>query len=123
MPPTWHGAETLTPPTWHAAETLAGKHHLHHLIARLGCGPARDTTYRLGDGLRHLADLECVGVPLKQTAIVRAVARTHDGQWLLHTSCTRCGLQHMHGAGEAAAPTFGQHYPPCGGEPYHLRLD
>lgn len=112
-----------TPPTWHTSEARTGMDHLHHLIARLGHTPGSLTTFRLGDGLRHLADQECIGVPLKNTAIVGAVARTHEGQWRTQVLCPRCGQPHMHGAGSSPAPRFGQRHPPCGNAPYHLRID
>lgn len=69
------------PPPWHVAERRAGATQLHHLVARLGRTPASLTLYRHGDGLRSLAAAEAIGVPLRQTAIILAVARTYEGAW------------------------------------------
>ena len=117
------GTTMPPPPTWHIKENLPGVNNLHALVTRLGRNPDSLTTYRLADGLRSLAELESVGVPLSQTAIVLAGARSHDGQWRLSVACPRCGLAHIHAAGDAAAPVFGERLPPCGGAPYHLRFD
>lgn len=110
------------PPPWHVAERKAGSTQLHHLVARLGRSPASVTTYRMGDGLRSLAAAEAAGVPLTHTAIVMAVARTYYGEWRLQVACPRCATPHVHGAGDAAAPTFGPRNPPCGAT-YYLRFD
>lgn len=113
----------LLPPPWHVVESRPGMGNVHALVSRLGRTPGSLTPYRLGDGLRSLAELESVGVPLLQTAIVTAVARTYEGQWRLQVACPGCGVPHVHSAGEAAAPVFGQRLPPCGGAPYFLRFD
>ena len=114
---------TMPPPPWHTDESRAGVNNLHALVARLGRSPVSLTKYRLADGLRILADLEAAGVPLAHTAPVTSVARTYDGEWRLQVRCTRCGALHLHSAGIAAVPVFGQRLPPCGGAPYSLRLD
>lgn len=75
----------LPPPPWHIAESRAGLNNLHALVARLGRSPGSLTTYRLGDALRSRAELESVGAPLAQTAIILSVARTHGGQSLVAT--------------------------------------
>ena len=111
-----------SPPHWHAVEQLGGT-NLHCLIARLGRSPASVTTYRLGDGLRHLADLDAADLPIGQGTLVEAVTRTHDGYWRLHVRCIRCGELHVHDGGAAVAPRFGPQHPSCGGEPYHIRID
>ena len=109
-------------PHWYSVEGREGV-SLHHLIARLGRTQASLTTYRLGDGLRQLAEAENAGVPLRHTAIVNAVSRSHDGQWRLQVSCPRCGTKHVHGAGMCSAPAFGLRQPPCGGAAYYVRID
>ncbi len=114
----------LPPPPWYASERRAGATQLHHLVARLGRTPASLTLYRHGDGLRSLAAAEAAGVPLRQTAITLAVARTYEGAWRVRVACPSCGAQHVHGAGAGVMPVFGPRAPPCaGGATYYLRFD
>lgn len=112
-----------TLPPWYADEQRAGS-NLHTLIDRLGRGDAVLTRYRLGDGLRHLADLDAPAtLAVGGSAFVTAVARTHAGGWRLEVRCPRCGSLHTHGAGVAPLPEFGRRSPPCEGAAYLLRID
>jgi hypothetical protein len=112
-----------TPPPWYVDELGAGS-NLHTLIDRLGRGDAVLTRYRLGDGMRHLADLDAPDtLAVGGSAFVTAVCRTHAGAWRLEVRCPRCGGLHTHGAGVASLPEFGRRAPPCEGAAYWLRID
>lgn len=112
----------MNPPSWYSDEKTISR-NLHSLIARLSYTPVSLTKYQLSDGFRHLADLEAPTAEIRDTAAVQAVVRTYEGAWRLRVACNRCGLLHVHGAGAALAPAFGERIPPCGGKPYHLRFD
>jgi hypothetical protein len=112
-----------TTPPWYAEEQRAGA-NLHTLIERLGRSDAVLTRYRMGDGLRHLADLEAPDtLAVGGAALVTAVGRTHAGAWRLEVRCPRCGCLHTHGAGSDPLPEFGRRAPPCDGAAYWLRID